>query len=110
MKKIIIAAIAFTCLCTNSFAWDRNIHIEWGYTPPEDLKVSGYQLYQNGNKICVFKGASTFSGDCGVKLTKSKTQFALTAVFEDGQESPKSPDFVFTDFGEGPKMIILIGK
>jgi hypothetical protein len=90
--------------------WKRSVHIEWGYTHPADLEVTGFKLYKDGAPACTFTGGTTSQGDCEVTLTRSGTAFTLTAAFADGTESPHSAPFVFSDFGPGPKIIILVGK
>ena len=81
-------------LCTSSFS--NSIHIEWGYTPPAEPTVTGYTLYQTGEKVCFFPGSSTRSGDCSVTLVSKTTNFTLTANFSDGTESPHSAPFAFS--------------
>lgn len=103
MKYLLI----LTCLlfsAANSFATDRTIHIEWGYTPPSAPAVTGYVLYQEGVKICTFPGPTTTSGDCTVDLVKQSTTFTLTAAFNDNTESPHSAPFtfIFDGFNKGP--------
>ena len=82
--------------------WDRAATVEWGYTPPTDPAVSGFQLYQEGAKACQWAGAETRSGDCSLRIAKRDTPFTLTALFADGTESPHSAPFVFTDVLPAP--------
>lgn len=81
-------------LCTSSFS--TSIHIEWGYTPPIEPKVTGFTLYQTGSKVCFFPGDTVSSGDCSVTLISKNTDFTLTANFSDGTESPHSAPFTFS--------------
>ena len=82
--------------------WDRQTTVEWGYTPPTEPAVSGFQLYQEGAKACQWAGAETRSGDCTLRIAKRDTPFTLTALFADGTESPHSAPFVFTDVLPAP--------
>ena len=82
--------------------WDRAATVEWGYTPPTEPAVSGFQLYQEGAKACQWAGAETRSGDCTLRIAKRDTPFTLTALFADGTESPHSAPFVFTDVLPAP--------
>ena len=94
MKYLLI----LTCLlfsAANSFATDRTIHIEWGYTPPSSPAVTGYVLYMEGVKVCTFPGATITAGDCAVSIIKQSTVFTLTAAFDDATESPHSAPFTF---------------
>lgn len=82
--------------------WDRQATVEWGYTPPVEPAVSGFQLYQEGAKACQWAGAETRGGDCTLRIAKRDTPFTLTALFADGTESPHSAPFVFTDVLPAP--------
>lgn len=97
-------------IASDPTGWKRDIHIEWGYSPPLDVVVSEVVLYQDDLKVCTFPGKDITSGDCEITLKRTGTAFALTAKFEDGNETPKSSEFMFADFGPGPRIIILIGK
>jgi hypothetical protein len=90
--------------------WERSLHVEWGYTPPSDLTISEFRLYQDATKVCTWTGAATRSGDCKVTLQKSTTAFTLEAAFTNNTASPRSAPFNFSDFGSGPSILILIGK
>jgi len=90
--------------------WKRHLHIEWGYIPPVGSVVSEVVLYQDDIEVCAFPGKDITAGDCEVTLKRAGTAFALTARFEDGNETSKSSAFTFADFGPGPRIIILIGK
>lgn len=74
----------------------RSIHVEWGYTPPSEPRVSGYRLYQEGVKACQTTTATATAMDCTVTLAKKVTNFTLTATFADGTESPHSAPFAFS--------------
>lgn len=117
MKKVFFAAlqcvlfsVCFLISSASAAGWDRDVHTEWGYTPPTDLKVSEFVLYQDDVEACVWKGPEVNSGDCKVILSKSLTSFTMAARFENKTESPRSAPFPFTDLGPGVKIIILIGK
>lgn len=91
--------------------WQRAIKVEWVYSPPEDVTVVEYRLYQNGKKVCTFHGgASVLAGECTVTLTKTASVFSLTAAFDGGQESPKSAEYTFTDLGTGPAISKMSAK
>ena len=73
----------------------RSVHVEWGYTPPSEPAVTGFQLYQEGVSVCQVQDGDATSMDCSVSLTTNPTQFTLTALFTDGTESPHSSPFTF---------------
>lgn len=110
MLRIFISLFTALFITSSAYGWDKAIHIEWGYTPPSDLAVTGFRLYQNGKEACVFQGADVRQGDCSVALTQTGTPFTLTAIFADKTETPPSAPFVLSDYGPGPSIIILIGK
>ena len=110
MFSLSCAKAAVTLANDDYQGWKRNVHIEWGYTPPRDVVVSEFVLYQGDAKVCTFTGKDITTGDCEITLNKTGTTFTLTAKFTSGDETPKSPEFTFADFGPGPKIIILIGK
>ena len=122
-RKNLFAIVVFCsliCISTESVVaqtaadikagWERSIHVEWGYTPPQDIQVAGFRLYQDGSPVCDFPGEKITGGDCTVELGKSRTSMTLTAYFAEGSESPYSAPFNLTDFGLGPVIIILVGK
>jgi PKD repeat protein len=89
----ILAALS-TPICAG--AATRSIHVEWGYTPPSVPEVAGFKLYQEGAFACQTLKPATTSMDCTVPLTKATTRFTLTALFNDGTESPHSTPFAFS--------------
>ncbi|WP_319548578.1 hypothetical protein [Desulfogranum marinum] len=94
------AQILTTLICclfaTMAAAADHSIHIEWGYTPPSEPSLSGYNLYQEGTLACSTRNPERTAMDCQVSLEKDTTNFTLTATFSDGSESPHSTPFPFT--------------
>lgn len=108
--QCVIFSVCFLISNASAAGWERDVHVEWEYNAPSDLKVSEFVLYQDNVEACVWKGAELNSGDCKVILGKSLTSFAMAARFENKAESPKSAAFPFTDLGPGVKIIILIGK
>lgn len=81
-------------------AADYSIHIEWGYTPPSEPPVSGFQLYQEGVPVCSTSNPDATSMDCDVSIIGSSTDYTLTALFTDGSESPHSATYTFSVNGE----------
>lgn len=96
--------LAFLCLfATSAAAADRSIHVEWGgYTPPSELTVSGFRLYQDGSLACEIQNPNATSMDCAVSLYQDTTPFTLTATFTDGSESPHSAPFPLNFTQETP--------
>jgi hypothetical protein len=93
--KALVALIAVLSSCSTLWAAEQSIHVEWGYTPPSSPPVTGYQLYNEGVKACLWSGATVTSGDCTVNLVKDATPFTLAAVFSDGTESAQSATYTF---------------
>ncbi|MBU0945860.1 MAG: hypothetical protein KJ804_16075 [Proteobacteria bacterium] len=76
----------------------HSIHIEWDYdqsSAPVDSELTAYHLYQDGIKICQFDYPYDFAGNCTFISNDGLFNFTLTAVFEDGSESPHSAPFPF---------------
>jgi len=90
----------------------QSIHVEWGYTPPSKPKVAGYKLYKEGAFACQEMKPMARAMDCTVSLTAQSTDFTLTAVFDDGTESPHSAPLAFSKSpgidaaGTAPKAVI----
>lgn len=74
----------------------QSIHVEWEYTPPSEPAVSGYQLYQNGQAVVIWPGATTTEGDVTLSAIASGDTFTLTALFTDSTESPHSAPYLWT--------------
>ncbi len=84
---------------SNLFAMvNHSIHIEWDYetySAPENLELSAYRLYKEGVQVCQFDYPYDFAGDCEFQSENGRFNFTLTAVFDDGSESPSSTPFPF---------------
>jgi hypothetical protein len=109
LGSVLLFSMAST-VCFGAAEWDRSIHAEWEYTPPEDVNVVSFRLYQNGTRVCDFAGATTVSGDCDVTLTRKTTNYTLTAVTDDGGESPHSDIYPFVDWGPKAKIKSIINR
>ena len=76
----------------------HSIHIKWDYESqdvPDGLELSAYRLYQEGNQVCQFDSPYDFEGNCEFQSDNGRYNFTLTAVFDDGSESPGSAPFPF---------------
>ncbi len=85
---------------------NHSIHIEWDYdfySVPVEAEISAYRLYKEGVQICEFDTPYEFEGDCEFTSDNGLYDFNLTAVFEDGSESPSSAPFPFLLGTEEPK-------
>lgn len=104
MKVLALILVLLPSIC-----FGRSIHVEWGYTPPSEPAVTGFNLYQEGIQSCKWPGKDITFGDCDVALTTKTTNFTLTAAFADGTESPHSSPFAFSDpdFGNIPSPSII---
>ena len=94
--------LLFILLCTllptyASAAISQTIQAEWNsYTPPEGRTVTAFKLYQEGISVCQTTIQAATAMDCTVTLTSDTTSFTLTAVLDDGTESPHSSPTPFT--------------
>ncbi|MDD2324706.1 MAG: hypothetical protein PHW63_01645 [Alphaproteobacteria bacterium] len=102
MKKAFLAAALLCAGATTALAENYSVHVEWGYTPPDEPKVTGFCLYQEGVKVYCLDDTNTSNPmnatalDASVNLTAPITNFTLTATFNDKTESPHSAPFAFT--------------
>lgn len=94
IMRVLLLAIILLCPAL-AMATPRSIHVEWGYTPPNEPAVTGFRLYQEGVAVHDWTGADVRVGDATVDLTTTITNFTLTATFADGTESPHSTPFAF---------------
>ena len=90
--------------------WQRNITVEWEYTPPTDMPHTGFKLYQDGAAVCEWNVSIVRIGSCDVTLVKKTTSFTLAATFLGGEESPQSDAYILTDWGPKPKIITFTAK
>ena len=82
----------------SSAAVNHSIHIEWDYdlaSIPENVELLSYRLYKEGQQICQFDNPYDYTGDCEFMSDNGLYNFNLTAVFDDGSESPLSAPFPF---------------
>ena len=90
--------------------WQRNLTVEWEYTPPGDISHTGFKLYQDGAPVCTWSTAIVRIGSCDVTLVNKSTTFTLTATFADGGESSHSAPYVLNDWGPKPTIIKVTSK
>ncbi|HIP39357.1 MAG TPA: hypothetical protein EYG88_08280 [Desulfocapsa sulfexigens] len=95
----ILTVLTITLYAGISFAAvNHSIHIEWDYdqsSAPTGLELESYRLYKDGVQICEFDRPYDFEGDCVFVSDNGLYNFNLTAVFNDGSESPLSEAFPF---------------
>ena len=104
----LMALIVVMAVCPKAFSYERTIKAEWTkYVGPTDATVAGFQLYQDGAKVCTFTGKDIVTGECKVNLTKLATNFTLSALFTGGKESPQSQVYVLQDTGQAPQGLTI---
>lgn len=87
-----------------------DISVLFSFDPPEGSAVAGYEMYSDQNRICQPTAAEvTPEGEdwtfvCGPAPT-GWHDFAMRAVYENGQNSPFSASFPFYVGGDGPVVI-----
>ncbi|MCK9369352.1 hypothetical protein M0R04_05385 [Candidatus Dojkabacteria bacterium] len=95
MKKLLYIILTILMLTTSAYG-AININAQWSYyTAPSFPAVSGFRIYQEGVFVCETKVPTATSMDCTVTITKSTTNFTMTATFVDNTESPFSEVFPF---------------
>jgi len=95
LRYIIFLLLLFACF--GEAMASQSVHVEWGYTPPTEPAVTGYQLYQNGVAAMVWDGAATTEGDVTLSTLAIGDSFTLTALFADDTESPHSSPYIWTE-------------
>lgn len=93
MIKYFSLIIIIICLTTPDQSWakgSRLLHVELSYSG----MAASYNLYKNGELVC--SGASTKKSqiDCSIEIDPTPMTFVLTAVDEDGIESPQSTPYI----------------
>lgn len=71
----------------------RSILVEWGYQ--YDGNIAGYRLYHGNSVVCETSDPLANSMVCDVNLPDGKTDFTITALFENGTESLHSEPFSY---------------
>ena len=86
------------------FAATQNIHIEWtyDYEQIEGKSLAGYNLYQEGVKVCTTNTPEDLEMDCVFESDPGTFNFTITAFFSDETESPQSPSYAFVLNSEDP--------
>ena len=86
-----------------------SIHAEWtAYTAPSGYTVTGFNLYQEGARVCQAQGASVTALDCSVTLAADTASFTLTTAFSDGTESPHSSAISYTAPVQTPEELTAV--
>ncbi|MGI6656268.1 MAG: PKD domain-containing protein [Desulfobulbus sp.] len=75
----------------------ETISVQWGYTPPSNSAVAGFRLYKDGNLACATNNPAARELQCDIDLPDSGAKFTVTALFDNGWESPPSTPFFFTN-------------
>ena len=99
MKKFCFVLISLICLVPGiSFAATQTIHIDWDYDDQVlvEKTLAGYNLYQEGKKICTTNIPSNRTMDCSFDSEDGTFDFTLTAFDIEGNESPHSAPYSFT--------------
>jgi PKD repeat protein len=74
-----------------------SIRAEWiKYTSPNGYTLSGFNLYQEGMRVCQNQNPAATAMDCTVSLNTNTSNFTLTARFSNGTESPHSSPFTLS--------------
>ena len=72
-----------------------------------ERSVSGYRLYQEDEMACESTQPSEQQINCTIMSNTGVFNFTLTAVYDDGSESPRSPPFPFTVLDETSPLLGL---
>jgi len=104
-KYALLIVLFFPVVAFSS--WERSLTAEWEYTPPDGDTVSKFNLYNGESVVAEFDGDAR-SGSFLTSLDARANDYTLTAVLEDGTESPPSEVYTYKD--KGPKGKITLVK
>lgn len=94
---VLIVLCSLTAPDATAQARERSIHIQFHYNinAIPEKQVEGYNLYKAGELICntSITRAETQDFECSFESSGGSFPFTLTALFNDGTESPHSAAF-----------------
>lgn len=108
MKTSIVLLIAtvfclFIAASGNAMVVEEELQIDFSFDTQAipDKDVISYRLYEEDIIVCESNEGQTESFLCDVTIETGNCEFTLSAVYDDGTESPHSAPFPFTITGPG---------
>ena len=74
----------------------KTLEVEFAFSDSSNEQLLGYKLYKEGTKVCQTTDPSASKITCNISTNTGTYNFALTAYYANGSESPSSPSFPFT--------------
>ena len=118
--KFLIACITIilaTTLAMTAYAQEeevRELEVEFSYAPAhEDFTAVGFKMYANGGELCetsdVNAGPPMALICDAASLAPGEYDFTMTALYQNGNESPKSAAYPFEILPNetSPQIIII---
>ena len=98
MKNKLLCLLFVLCLSpmTTQAAVTKTLEVEFAFNDPGTQQLLGYRLYKEGTKVCQTTNPSASKITCNISTNTGTYNFALTAYYANGSESPSSPSFPFT--------------
>lgn len=102
VPRIAITTALLLAFCVSNAV--ASIHVTWGYIAPDPPpNLTGYRLYHNGTAVQDWLNPLLRDGDADIS-PEVLDSFTLTALFDDGSESPHSAPYIWT---EGATVIVF---
>ena len=98
MKNKLLCLLFVLCLSPmiTQAAVTKTLEVEFAFNDPGTQQLVGYRLYKEGTKVCQTTNPSASKITCNISTNTGTYNFALTAYYANGSESPSSPSFPFT--------------
>ena len=98
MKNKLLCLLFVLCLSPmmTQAAVTKTLEVSFAFNDPGTQQLVGYRLYKEGTKVCQTTNPSASKITCDISTNTGTYNFALTAYYANGSESPSSPSFPFT--------------
>ena len=98
MKNKLLYFLFVLCLSPiiTHAAVTKTLEVELAFNDPGTQQHLGYRLYKEGTRVCQTTNPSASKISCDLTTEPGTFNFALTAYYSNGSESPSSPSFPFT--------------
>ena len=98
MKNTLLCLLFALCLfpIITQAAVTKTLEVEFAYNDPGVQKLLGYRLYKEGTRVCQIANPKAAKITCDISTNTGTFNFAITAYYANGSESPSSASFPFT--------------
>ncbi len=98
MKNTLLCLLLVLCLfpIITQAAVTKTLEVEFAFNDPGTQQLLGYRLYKDGTKVCQIANPNPSKITCDISTNTGTFNFALTAYYANGSESPPSASFPYT--------------